>query len=149
MVGDRPQYAFLAEFQHTPAGAQLKAMVRALDEALCGQNAEYASKRKSLRVDPPVLRVVRRGGFDQYRKRKVSNGSPDGQFKILRLTADAEFAKEFDVVREVGLKTDGKPKNKGTPKTGAPTEIVGKPKVNGRPELRRRKTSGRGKPDRV
>ena len=145
MVGDRPQYAFLAEFEHAPAGAQLKAIVKALDEALCGQNAEYASKRKSLRVDPPVLRVVRRGGFDQYRKRKVSNGSPDGQFKILRLTADAEFAKEFDVIREVGFKTDGKPKANGKQKTTR-TETATKPKANGRPEPKRRKTSRQGKP---
>src|SRR5262245_16963855 len=108
MNGDAPRYAFLTEFQQVPQRSQLCDIVKALDEWLCAQNPEYASKRKSSRLDPPVLRVVRRGEFDKYRKRKVSNGQPDGQFKILRLTDDQEFAKEFAVVREVGLKPNGK-----------------------------------------
>ena len=83
-----------------------------LDESLSGQNSEYASKRKSLRLDPPILRVVHRGEFDKYRKRKVSDGRPDGQFKIIRLTDDKEFAKEFAVVREVALKPTTKKKQK-------------------------------------
>ena len=112
MNGDRPQYAFLAEFERAPAPGQLKKIVKELDESLSAQNGEYASKRKSLRLDAPVLRVVRRGQFDRYRKRQISSGSPDGQFKILRVTDDAEFAKEFEVVREVGLKSNGKPKAK-------------------------------------
>jgi hypothetical protein len=108
MNGDAPRYKFLIEFDKVPAAPQLKASVQALDESLCQQNNEYASKRKSLRVGTPVLEIVRRGEFDKYRKRKVSNGRPDGQFKILRLTDDADFAKEFAVIREVSLKTTGK-----------------------------------------
>jgi hypothetical protein len=108
MNGDAPRYKFLIEFDKIPSAVQLKASVQSLDELLCRQNNEYASKRKSLRVEAPVLEVVRRGEFDKYRKRKVSNGSPDGQFKILRLTDDADFAKEFAVIREVSLKANGK-----------------------------------------
>jgi len=108
MVEQGPHYAFLTEFDKVPATAQLQELVRGLDDSLCRQNSEYASKRKSLRLAPPVLRVVRRGEFDKYRKKKVSNGSPDGQFKILRLTDDAEFAKEFEVVREVEMTGSGK-----------------------------------------
>jgi hypothetical protein len=145
MVGDRPQYAFLTEFEHTPAASRLKEIVKRLDESLCGQNAEYASKRKSLRVDPPVLRVVRRGGFDKYRKRKVSNGSPDGQFKILRLTDDAEFAKEFEVVREVGFKTHGKTKSRGKAKSDAKLESAARSQTNGRPKPELRQTSPQDK----
>ena len=108
MNGNCPHYKFLVEFNQVPGPSQLKEAVKALDDSLSRQNPEYASKRKSVRLDPPVLQIVRRGEFDKYRKRKVSNGSPDGQFKILRLTDDAEFAKEFAVIREVGLKSNGK-----------------------------------------
>ena len=108
MNGHGPHYAFLTEFDKTPAPSQLKNIVKTLDESLSDQNSEYASKRKSLRLDAPVLRVVRRGEFDKYRKRKVSGGRPDGQFKIVHLTDDQEFAKEFAVVREVALKSNGK-----------------------------------------
>jgi len=104
MNGHGPRYAFLTEFDKTPDPSQLKGIVKALDESLSNQNSEYASKRKSLRLDAPVLRVVRRGEFDKYRKRKVKGGRPDGQFKIVHLTDDKEFSKEFAVVREVGLK---------------------------------------------
>jgi hypothetical protein len=107
MNGNCPHYKFLVEFNNVPRPAQLKESVKALDDSLSRQNPEYASKRKSVRLDAPVLQIVRRGEFDKYRKRKVSNGSPDGQFKILRLTDDAEFAKEFAVVREVSLKSNG------------------------------------------
>jgi hypothetical protein len=110
MNGHHPRYVFLTEFNKVPARAQLTQIVKALDESLCKQNAEYASKRKSLRLEPPALRIVRRGEFDKFRKRQVSNGRSDGQFKILRLTADQEFAKEFAVVRDVEVKAGGKSK---------------------------------------
>jgi hypothetical protein len=110
MNGHHPRYVFLTEFNKVPARAQLTQIVKALDESLCKQNAEYASKRKSLRLEPTALRIVRRGEFDKFRKRQVSNGRSDGQFKILRLTADQEFAKEFAVVRDVEVKAGGKSK---------------------------------------
>lgn len=103
MEDDKPNYAFLVEFDQAPGAAQLKDIVKALDESLMEQNQEYAAKRKSMRIDPPVLKVVSRGEFDRYRKRKVTDGGQDGQFKILRLTDDEEFAKEFKVIREVSL----------------------------------------------
>ncbi len=112
MNGHTPHYVFLAEFDKAPGPARLQQIVRALDESLCAHNTEYASKRKSARLDPPVLRIVRRGEFDKYRKRKVGAGRADGQFKILRLTDDAEFAKEFDVVRDVGLKPGRRPRKR-------------------------------------
>jgi hypothetical protein len=113
MNGHGPRYAFLTEFDKAPGQSQLKEIVKALDASLSEQNSEYASKRKSLRLDAPVLRVVRRGEFDKYRKRKVSGGRPDGQFKIVHLTDDKEFAKEFAVVCEVALKSNGRSKRNG------------------------------------
>ena len=110
MNGHGPRYAFLTEFDKSPRPSQLKQIVKMLDESLSNQNSEYASKRKSLRLEAPVLRVVRRGEFDKYRKRKVNGGRPDGQFKIVHLTDDKEFAKEFAVVREVELRSSGSQK---------------------------------------
>jgi hypothetical protein len=43
-----------------------------------------------------VIRVVRPGEFDRYRRRMVESGQrADGQFKVLRLTSDMSFAAEF------------------------------------------------------
>jgi hypothetical protein len=72
-----------------------------LDAALGNQNAEYHSKRASLRYGAPVLRVVRSGELDRYRRRRVESGCPDGQFKVLRLTTDASFAEQFESDRDL------------------------------------------------
>jgi GH3 auxin-responsive promoter len=59
-------------------------------------------KRKSKRYGPPVVRVVRSGEFDRYRRRMVEGGHrADGQFKVLRLTSDTSFAAEFESEREL------------------------------------------------
>jgi hypothetical protein len=55
-----------------------------------------------LRYGPPVIRVVRPGEFDRYRRRMVEQGHrADGQFKVLRLTSDTSFAAEFEAERDL------------------------------------------------
>ena len=110
MEANTPHYIFLVEFEKVPGNSQLKEMSKTLDDSLSRQNSEYASKRKSLRIDPPILRVVRRGEFDKYRKRKTTEGQPDGQFKILRLTDKKDFAEEFTAIREVSGGVNGRKK---------------------------------------
>ena len=78
-------------------------MLRGIEDALCELNMEYAAKRKSLRIDPPVLRRIRSGAFDNYRRREVEKGRKDGQFKTLRLTMDTAFADEFEFEGEIAL----------------------------------------------
>jgi hypothetical protein len=66
------------------------------------QNEEYRTKRKSLRYGAPVIRVVRNGEYDRYRRHMVETGQrADGQFKVLRLTSDASFAAEFAAERDL------------------------------------------------
>jgi GH3 auxin-responsive promoter len=101
MCGAKPRYVFLIEFDQPVQDPEAKAMLESLEGALRSRNMEYASKRDSLRLDSPVLRIIKSGEFDRYRKRAVEKGKSDGQFKILRLTTDASFAKEFEAEREV------------------------------------------------
>jgi hypothetical protein len=100
MVDGRvPRLVFLIEFDGDIAGPST---VDRLDAALGRQNSEYGSKRKSMRYGPPVIRVVRAGEYDRYRRRMVESGQrADGQFKILRLTTDVSFAAEFEAEREL------------------------------------------------
>lgn len=95
-----PRYAFLIEFDSPPSREEARQLVVRLDQALRRQNQEYASKRDSQRLDPPVIRLVRRGEFDRYRQRMVEQGRHDAQFKILRLTADPAFAQQFAMLDE-------------------------------------------------
>ena len=98
-----PRYVFLTEFNRTPPPQRLKLLLKSLEESLCRQNPEYAAKRKSLRLEPPLFRIVRPGSLQKYRQQVTKKGRPDGQFKILRLTDDEEFGKAFPATREVSL----------------------------------------------
>ena len=93
-----PSYIFLVEYDTPPDEADAVRTARELDKALCRHNIEYASKRKSGRLAPPVLRVLEPGQFDGYQRKALDGGAPDGQFKILRLTADEAFANHFSGV---------------------------------------------------
>ena len=77
-------------------------MLAGIESALASQNDEYKSKRNSLRIEDPVLRIIKPGEFEAYRRREVDKGRKDGQFKTLRLTTDASYAQEFEVAKEFG-----------------------------------------------
>src|SRR5215217_4651522 len=100
--GTTPRLVFLTEFDDPVADHDGSALVDRLDAALGDQNDEYKTKRASLRYGAPIIRVVRPGEFDNYRRRMVETGQrADGQFKILRLTSDTSFAAEFAAERDL------------------------------------------------
>jgi hypothetical protein len=100
--GTTPRLVFLVEFDDPVAEHDGSALVDRLDAALGAENDEYLTKRKSLRYGPPIIRVVRPGEFDRYRRHMVETGQrADGQFKVLRLTSDTSFAAEFAADRDL------------------------------------------------
>ena len=100
--GTTPRLIFLIEFDDPIADQDGSELVDQLDAALGRENDEYLTKRKSLRYGAPVIRVVRPGEFDSYRRRMVETGQrADGQFKVLRLTSDTSFAAEFAAERDL------------------------------------------------
>jgi hypothetical protein len=96
-----PRYSFLVEFDPPPPTSKDNEIIDRIEISLRRYNIEYDEKRKSQRIEPPVLRIVAAGEFERYRKRAVAAGRKDGQFKVVRLTQDADFAREFKVVMEV------------------------------------------------
>ncbi|MEE9126003.1 MAG: GH3 auxin-responsive promoter family protein, partial [Planctomycetota bacterium] len=101
MADDKPRYVFLVEFENAPGEDEAKSILARMERSLRAENMEYATKRDSHRIDALALRIIRDGEFDRYRRREVEKGKLDGQFKILRLTTDKEFAAEFKMDREV------------------------------------------------
>jgi GH3 auxin-responsive promoter len=100
--GTTPRLVFLIEFDDPITEHDGSALVDHLDAALGEENDEYQTKRKSLRYGAPLIRVVRSGEFDRYRRRMVETGQrADGQFKVLRLTSDTTFAAEFTAERDL------------------------------------------------
>jgi GH3 auxin-responsive promoter len=102
-----PRLVFLVEFDDPVTDHDGPILVDRVDAALGDHNLEYQRKRVSLRYGAPIIRVVRSGEFDQYRRRMVETGQrADGQFKVLRLTSDTSFAVQFEAERDlVGKRT--------------------------------------------
>jgi hypothetical protein len=97
-----PRLVFLVEFHDPITDHDGSDLVDRVDAALRDHNLEYQRKRVSLRYGAPIIRVVRAGEFDRYRRRMVESGQrADGQFKILRLTSDTSFAAEFAAERDL------------------------------------------------
>jgi len=106
--GETPTYVFLVEFDDPCSDEDGRELLRLLEKELRTRNIEYAAKRDSLRISPPVLRIVKQGEFERFRKRKIEQGRPDSQFKIIRLTSDAKIMDEFSYDREINIGADQK-----------------------------------------
>jgi hypothetical protein len=75
-------------------------LINDIDLNLQNENIEYEGKRKSGRLGNPVLKVAYKGEYEKYRRRRVAEGVPDGQFKMLKLNSDFEFQKMFSIEKE-------------------------------------------------
>lgn len=73
-------------------GQQDSGLAAAIDTALGQMNMEYAAKRDSGRLLPPVVHWLSSGAGNAYREYCVANGQREGQFKPLTLQYAAEFA---------------------------------------------------------
>lgn len=98
-----PTYVYLVEFDDPIDENEGRELLVSLDRELRERNVEYASKRDSLRLAGPVLRVVKRGEYEEYRRRQVQQGVADSQFKILKLTTDKKVADQFSFEQEIEM----------------------------------------------
>lgn len=99
--GHPPRYAFLVEFGQDPVFEKKKSFLREIEKELYAQNAEYLYVRKSQLLGDPVLKVVKKGEFERYRKKKVAEGMHDSQFKMPELVLNEDFQNNFEVLEEI------------------------------------------------
>ncbi len=98
-----PRYVFMVEFSALTDSDAKKALLKSVEEELRGLNLEYDDTRDRKELSFPVLKVVRTGGFEKYRAKRVSEGAHETQFKVPELTANTDFVKNFDIVEEISL----------------------------------------------
>ena len=82
-AGDIPFYVIGIEGENISPG-----LAEAFDSALSAHNIEYASKRRSGRLGPPVLQRLEAGHYARFRARRVAQGAPEGQLKDPILAVD-------------------------------------------------------------
>ena len=98
-----PRYVFLVELINDLSKETKIQLLKNIETELTKLNMEYETKRRSQRLDHPVLKIVPRGAFEEYRSKRVAGGSHDGQFKLPNLTNDMNFHRNFKILEEVEL----------------------------------------------
>jgi hypothetical protein len=87
------RYVFKIEAATAIPQERLLPMLESLEKHLSNLNIEYAAKRKSLRLNPPVLMVMKTGWYDSGKQRLVAEGKRLFQAKTVLLS---EAANETD-----------------------------------------------------
>jgi hypothetical protein len=100
--GAPPRYVVFIEASDALGQEQAIALAGAFDKHLYAANVEYETKRDSLRLGPPLIRLVAPGTYNAYRQQRVAAGAPEAQVKVPHLTPEMEFGRDFQVTAEVG-----------------------------------------------
>jgi hypothetical protein len=94
---EKSLYVFAVELDGTvPSRAELARLLAEIDAALAALNLEYAQKRESRRLGPPVLCVMKTGWFERSTAREVRAASRDAQFKAALLGTIMEDPNEVE-----------------------------------------------------
>ncbi|MCX5668108.1 MAG: GH3 auxin-responsive promoter family protein [Candidatus Omnitrophica bacterium] len=101
--GKPPRYVFLVEFDGGVSSGSKRELLRSIEEELKVENTEYKYVRDAQLLNPPILKVIKKGEFERYRKARVMEGANDSQFKVPELTADENFQNNFVIEEEVSL----------------------------------------------
>jgi hypothetical protein len=87
-------HEWLVEFEKEPT--DLNEFTTELDNALQQVNSDYEAKRhKDIALAKPILRILKKGVFNQWLKEK---GKLGGQHKVPRLSNDRKFIEEIKLL---------------------------------------------------
>ncbi len=81
-------YRFFIEFEDDLDKEKIRGFCKSVDEKLLKINIEYEAKRKSNRIKPPVIHVLKKHAFDNFKAVCMGKGYRDGQFKLTHLMID-------------------------------------------------------------
>jgi len=101
--GTPSRYIFLVEFNEDPPAEKKKALLKSVEGELANLNNEYEYVRKAQLLGPPVLKVVKKGDFERYRAKRISEGIRDSQFKAPQLASDCNFQDNFSIEEEITI----------------------------------------------
>lgn len=97
------RYVFKIEAAKAIPQERLRSMLESLERHLSQLNIEYAAKRKSLRLNSPVLMVMKPGWYDSGKQRLAAEGKRVFQAKTILLSDRTEDADEQFVAATITL----------------------------------------------
>lgn len=83
---DNARYVFMAEAKGGIGEESGSRLLRALEAHLAQLNIEYEAKRKSQRLHPPELHIMRQGWYDRQKKALIAEGKRLFQAKTICLS---------------------------------------------------------------
>ncbi|MDJ0865920.1 MAG: GH3 auxin-responsive promoter family protein, partial [Myxococcota bacterium] len=85
--------------------AEQKAFLRAADAGMMSINMEYKAKRESMRLEQPVLRVMREGWYERDKRARVEAGMRAFQAKteLLSMASEQKSPPASEVVTELSM----------------------------------------------
>ncbi|HEY2943659.1 MAG TPA: GH3 auxin-responsive promoter family protein [Vicinamibacteria bacterium] len=99
---ERLRYDLLLETRSPVAAPAVPAaFAEAFDRSLCASNIEYASKRKSRRLHPPLLHLMQRGWADRLCRADFRAGKREAQYKWPAIRDAWDEASRAEVVATV------------------------------------------------
>ena len=106
---EESRYSFPIEFDGAnPSDDALRQLLAALDQNLAQLNIEYAQKRASQRLKPPVLCLMPPGWYERQASAALHRGARDTQFKAQLLSTTPQATDEITRVIELsGTSTHG------------------------------------------
>ncbi len=84
------RYEFFLDIRSEISGESRKALLTALDAALCENNIEYDSRRRSKRLNSPCIHIMDSSWEDDVRKEHAQFGQRDVQYKWVQLSAEKD-----------------------------------------------------------
>lgn len=88
---DRARYVFKVECAQTIPEDRRRDFLQAIDGNLAGLNLEYEAKRKSLRLNAPVLHMMKPGWYDAEKKKLIASGKRLFQAKTVLLSTKKDL----------------------------------------------------------
>jgi GH3 auxin-responsive promoter len=97
------RYVFKMEASQPIPQERLRQMLESLEKYLSNLNIEYATKRKSLRLNPPILITMKRGWYDRGKERLAAEGKRLFQAKTILLSECKEETDEEFISSRITL----------------------------------------------
>ena len=91
---DGARYVFKVECKAGLPPDKRRPLIQAIDGNLASMNLEYEAKRKSMRLNPPVLHTMKPGWYDDGKKKLIASGKRLFQAKTVLLSTTKDLDKD-------------------------------------------------------
>ena len=92
-------YHFYLEFEDPETTQEVaETFTTLIDKKLCEINIEYAAKRDSFRLKPPIAHRLIQNAYARFKAACLAEGMRDGQFKFNQLMQDENRRDKFQVL---------------------------------------------------